>query len=181
MRYAVFDHVSNSIKFVVAEAKGGRARVLRERSISPPRSLEMRSFQTSHVGVRADTTTETLLRRAVSEGGYAATVVRYPTHEDGLAALEAREIDAYFADRALLVGLLARAQRPSRLILGTRLLTQEEYGIAKERGDADLRLLVDRALSAFYATPEFSLLLGTYFGPEAAEFQSQIKASSMAE
>jgi ABC-type amino acid transport substrate-binding protein len=154
---------------------------LGERSISPPRSLEMRSFQTSHVGVRADTTTEVVLRRAVTEGGYAATVTRYPTHEDGLSALEAREIDAYFADRALLVGLLARAQRPSRLILGTRLLTHEAYGIAMARGDSDLRLLVDRVLSAFYATPDFALLLGTYFGTQAAEFQSQIKAASMPE
>lgn len=154
---------------------------LGERSISPPRSLEMQPFATSHVGVRAGTTTEAVLRRAVSEGGYATTIVGYPTHEAGLSALEAREIDAYFADRALLVGLLARAQRPSRLILGTRLLTHEEYGIAMARGDADLRLLVDRVLSAFYATPEFSLLLGTYFGPQAAELQSQIKASSMPE
>ena len=154
---------------------------LGERTISPPRSLEMRSFQTSHVGVRADTTTETLLRRAVSDGGYAATVVRYPTHEEGLAALEAREIDAYFADRALLIGLLKRAQRPSRLVLGTRLLTQEAYGIAMARGDSDLRLLVDRVLSAFYATPDFALLLATYFGDRSAEFQSQIKASAMPE
>jgi polar amino acid transport system substrate-binding protein len=154
---------------------------LGERTISPPRSLEMRSFQTSHVGVRADTTTETLLRRAVSDGGYSATVVRYPTHEEGLAALEAREIDAYFADRALLIGLLNRAQHPSRLVLGTRLLTQEAYGIAMARGDADLRLLVDRVLSAFYATPDFALLLATYFGDKSAEFQLQIKASAMPE
>lgn len=34
MRYAVFDLGSNSIKFIVAEAGGGRARVLRETSIS---------------------------------------------------------------------------------------------------------------------------------------------------
>jgi ABC-type amino acid transport substrate-binding protein len=154
---------------------------LGERTISPPRSLEMRSFQTSHVGVRADTTTETLLRRAVSDGGYSATVVRYPTHEEGLAALEAREIDAYFADHALLIGLMNRAQHPSRLVLGTRLLTQEAYGIAMARGDADLRLLVDRVLSAFYATPDFALLLATYFGDKSAEFQLQIKASAMPE
>ena len=154
---------------------------LGERTISPPRSLEMRSFQSSHVGVRAETTTETLLRRAVSDGGYSATVVRYPTHEEGLAALEAREIDAYFADRALLIGLLNRAQHPARLVLGTRLLTQEAYGIAMARGDADLRLLVDRVLSAFYATPDFALLLATYFGDKSAAFQSQIKASAMPE
>jgi ABC-type amino acid transport substrate-binding protein len=154
---------------------------LGERSISPPRSPEMRPFSTSHVGVRSETTTETVLRRAIKEGGYGATVAEFPTHEEGLAALENREIDAYFADHALLAELLARAHHPSRLIIGTRLLTHDVYGIAMSRGDADLGLLVDRVLSAFYATPDFAALLGTYFGPQAADLQSQIKAMSVPE
>jgi polar amino acid transport system substrate-binding protein len=154
---------------------------LGERSISPPRSPEMRPFSTSHVGVRSETTTEAVLRRAIKEGGYGATVAEFPTHEEGLAALENRQIDAYFADHALLAELFARARHPSRLIIGTRLLTHDVYGIAMSRGDADLRLLVDRVLSAFYATPDFATLLRTYFGAQAAELQSQIKTSSIPE
>jgi polar amino acid transport system substrate-binding protein len=154
---------------------------LGERSISPPRSPEMRPFSTSHVGVRSETTTEAVLRRAIKEGGYGATVAEFATHEEGLAALENRQIDAYFADHALLAELRAQAHRPSRLIIGTRLLTHDVYGIAMSRGDADLRLLVDRVLSALYATPDFAALLGTYFGAQAAELQSQIKASSTPE
>jgi ABC-type amino acid transport substrate-binding protein len=154
---------------------------LGERTISPPRSPEMRPFSTSHVGVRSETTTEAALRRAIKEGGYGATVTDFATHEEGLAALEDRQIDAYFADHALLAALQARARHPGQLILGTRLLTQDVYGIAMKRGDADLRLLVDRVLSAFYATPDFAALLGTYFGPQATNLQSQIKAMSVPE
>jgi len=154
---------------------------LGERTISPPRSPEMRPFSTSHVGVRSETTTEAVLRRAIEEGGYGATVAEFPTHEEGLAALENRKIDAYFADHALLAELLARARHPSRLIVGTRLFTHDVYGIAMSRGDADFRLLVDRALSAFYATPDFAALLGTYFGAQATQLQSQIKAMSVPE
>jgi polar amino acid transport system substrate-binding protein len=81
----------------------------------------------------------------------------------------------------LLAELFARARHPSRLIIGTRLLTHDVYGIAMSRGDADLRLLVDRVLSAFYATPDFATLLRTYFGAQATELQSQIKTSSIPE
>jgi ABC-type amino acid transport substrate-binding protein len=154
---------------------------LGERSVSPPRSPEMRPFSTSHVGVRSETTTEAVLRRAIKEGGYGATVAEFPTHEEGLAALEDRQIDAYFADHALLAELRARAHRPSRLVIGTRLLTRDVYGIALARGDADFRLLVDRVFTEFYATPDFAALLAGYFGAQAAELQSQIKASSMPE
>jgi ABC-type amino acid transport substrate-binding protein len=154
---------------------------LGERTISPPRSLEMRPFASSRIGVREATITQAVLQRAVEEGAYAAAIVGFSSHEEGLAALERGDIDAYFGDRALLVGLLQQARHPSRLVLGTRLLTRDVYGIAMKRGDADLRLLVDRALSAFYATPDFRKLLETYFGDEAEALQAQIKAMAMPE
>jgi ABC-type amino acid transport substrate-binding protein len=154
---------------------------LGERTISPPRSLEMRPFARSRIGVREATTTETVLQQAVTRGSYAATIVGFPGHEEGLAALERGDIDAYFGDRALLVRLLRQAQHPSRLMLGTRLLTRDVYGIAMKRGDADLRLLVDRALSELYATPDFVKILETYFGDEAGALQAQIRASAMPE
>jgi polar amino acid transport system substrate-binding protein len=149
-----------------------------ERGISPPRSPSLRPFFVSRVGVRSGTTTEAALRRAVTDGKYSTEVVGYATHAEGLAALEDRNIDAYFADEVLLAALLAQAQDPSGLVLGTRLVTREPYGIAMGRGDSDLRLLVDRVLTEFYATPEYVALLGKYFGAEASGIQKQISAQS---
>jgi len=154
---------------------------LGERRISPPRSPEMRPFATSRVGVRAGTTTEAILRRTVADEGYGAEILDFATHEEGLAALESRDIDAYVGDRALLVELLGKARDPSRLIVASRLFTREPYGIAMKRGDADLRLLVDRTLSRFYATPEFTALLAKYFADRAASIQAQIVAQSLPE
>jgi polar amino acid transport system substrate-binding protein len=154
---------------------------LGERTISPPRSPELRPFATSRVGVRAATTTEAILRRRVAEEGYGAEIIGFETHAEGLAALEARRIDAYVGDRVLLIGLLGAARDPSGLIVGSRLFTRELYGIAMMRGDADLRLLADRALSQFYATREFTELLVKYFGEQAPAIQAQILAQSASE
>jgi polar amino acid transport system substrate-binding protein len=154
---------------------------LGERTISPPRSPALRPFATSRIGVRDETTTEARLRRAIAEEGYGAAVVDFATHKEGLAALESGEIDAYFGDRALLAGLLEQAQDSSQLMLANRLFTREPYGIAMKRGDAGLRLAVDRTLSEFYSTPEFAALLEKYFPEEAPIIRTDIQAHSIPE
>lgn len=147
---------------------------LGERTISPPRSPQMRAFATSLIGVRSGSTTETRLRQAIAEGAYSASVVDFPTHAEGLAALETRRIDAYFADRALLGDLLKTAQSPSNLIIGQRLLTHEAYGIAMRRDDPEFRLRIDRLLSQFYRSNAFAKLLQTYFDSEAPAIRAEI-------
>jgi ABC-type amino acid transport substrate-binding protein len=154
---------------------------LGERTISPPRSPTLRPYATSRIGVRDETTTEARLRRAIAEEGYGAEVLDFATHKEGLAALESGEIDAYFGDRALLAGLLQQTQHIANLTLASRLFTREPYGIAMKRGDADLRLIVDRTLSNFYPTPEFSALLEQYFPEEAQLISSEILARSIPE
>jgi len=145
-----------------------------ERTISPPRSPELRPFATSRVGVRAGSTTEIVLKKAIEQGGYSATVTVFEGHGDGLVSLEDDEIDAYFADRALLTELLQSAKDGEHLVLGSKLLTHELYCIAIARGDSELRLLVDRTLSEFYSTPDFLELLSKYFGDHASELRSEI-------
>jgi polar amino acid transport system substrate-binding protein len=154
---------------------------LGERTISPPRSPTLRPYATSRIGVRDETTTEARLRQAIAEEGYGAEVLDFATHKEGLAALESGEIDAYFGDRALLAGLLQQTQHISNLTLASRLFTREPYGIAMKRGDADLRLIVDRTLSKFYPTPEFAALLEQYFPEEALVISSEILAHSVPE
>jgi ABC-type amino acid transport substrate-binding protein len=154
---------------------------LGERTISPPRSLELRPFARSTIGVRAGTTTEAVLKRAIEAGGYSAEIVAFPAHADGLRALENRDIDAYFADRVLLAGLLNIAEDASDILLSDRLLTNEFYGIAMKRGDSDLRLLVDRSLSKMYLEAEFPAFLTKHFGGQAAALADLIRAQAIME
>ena len=138
------------------------------------RSVSQRTASTSIIGVRANTTTDAILREARSIEASNTRIADFDTHEDGLKALEEHKIDAYFGDRVLLMNLAKRARDPSSLEVGDRLFTHEPYAIALRRDDADFRLLVDRALTDFYLSDDFLPLLETYFGSEAPMLHTQI-------
>lgn len=145
----------------------------------PTRAASASPSATSTIGVRSDTTTGATLRAALGPDVPKTRVVDFATHEDGLKALESHKIDAYFADRALLIGLAGRAKNPSALAVGNRLFTHEPYGIAIRRDDSSFRLLVDRALTAFYLSDDFPKLLKTYFGDEAPILRNEIMMQSI--
>ncbi|UVC11821.1 amino acid ABC transporter substrate-binding protein [Rhizobium sp. TH2] len=126
------------------------------------------------IGVRANTTTDATLRQALALEESKMKIADFETHEEGLAALEDYKIDAYFADRALLISLAMRARDPSSLEVGDRLFSHEPYAIAVRRNDAEFRLVVDRALTGFYQSDDFLPLLTTYFGSEAPMLHTQV-------
>ncbi|MDL2401842.1 amino acid ABC transporter substrate-binding protein [Rhizobium mayense] len=147
----------------------------------PVRAVDAQSPSASIIGVRSDTTTGATLRDALGSDVPKTRVADFATHQDGLKALEDHRIDAYFADRALLIGLASHARNPSQLAIGNRLFTHEPYGIALPRDDSTFRLLVDRALTAFYQSDDFPKLLKTYFGDEASFLRSEILMQSVPE
>lgn len=116
------------------------------------------------VGVRAGTTTEEGLKRALSENGIAAEVVGIPDHDEGLSKLESGEIAAYFADRAILAMLGRGSQNPDRLVLSDRFFSYEPYALAMQRGDDDFRLLVDTTLARLYRSQEVGRIYQASFG-----------------
>lgn len=147
----------------------------------PVSPVDLKSPVKSSIGVRSDTTTGATLRNALGPDVPQTRIVDFETHEDGLKALEDHKIDAYFADRALLIGLADRARDPAALELGNRLFTHEPYGIALRRDDSAFRLLVDRTLTGFYTSNDFPKLLKTYFGAEAPVLRSEIMMQSIPE
>ncbi len=147
----------------------------------PVSAVDLKSPARSSIGVRAGATTGATLREAIGPDVPQTRIVDFATHEDGLKALEDHKIDAYFADRSLLIGLADRASNPSELELGSRLFTHEPYGIAMRRDDSAFRLLVDRTLTGFYMSDDFPKLLKTYFGAEAPALRSEIIMQSIPE
>ncbi|MDL2397586.1 amino acid ABC transporter substrate-binding protein [Rhizobium mayense] len=139
-----------------------------------PRPVSQHLASTSVIGVRANTTTDAILRKAQSTEISKTRIADFDTHEDGLKALEERKIDAYFADQVLLMSLAKRARNPSSLEVGDRLFTHEPYAIALRRDDGDFRLVVDRALTDFYLSDGFLPLLQSYFGSDAPMLHTQI-------
>lgn len=145
------------------------------RTIASPRSAELRPYATNRVGVRSGSTAESSLRRVVRDEGYPhVEIVAFDGPTEGLQALEAGDIEAYFGDRVLLVDMVRKARDPAGLMIADRLFTYEPYGIAIGRNDADFRLLIDRTLSRFFRSGELRPLLDKYFGIEAASIKSEI-------
>ncbi|MGX9352504.1 amino acid ABC transporter substrate-binding protein [Shimia sp. W99] len=111
------------------------------------------------LGVRRDTTTETALVNSLKLAGFEAELVRFSSHGDGMRAMENAEIDAYFADQSILVGLIAKSAKAKDFKMSTEILTVEKHGLAMARGDTEFRLIVDRALSSLYAKGEMQKVM----------------------
>lgn len=105
-----------------------------------------------NVGVRGGTTTEDGLRNTLKKLSVDAKVVPVKSHDDGLSKLEKGEVSAYFADRAILLFLMAGSPSPGKLRVAADYYSFEPYALAMKRGDGKFRLEVDRALSRLYRT-----------------------------
>jgi ABC-type amino acid transport substrate-binding protein len=84
----------------------------------------------------------------------------------GIQQLLDRKADVLFGDRAILLNAAAR-QAPSKVIVLDRSFTYESAALALARGDADFRLVVDRALSQLIASGKLRELYTRWFGEPA--------------
>jgi polar amino acid transport system substrate-binding protein/glutamate/aspartate transport system substrate-binding protein len=119
------------------------------------------------IGVLAGTTTEEELQNTLKDNGINAQVVPAKTHEEGLGLLDGGKVDAYFADRAILVFLAQQSSAPGKLLLADNYLTVEPYALALPHGDEDFRLAVDRALSHIYSSGEIATIFKGTFGAKS--------------
>ncbi len=116
------------------------------------------------IGVLGATTTEEGLRLTLEARAIEAEVVTVASHPEGLQALEAGEIDAYFGDRVILLALTASAADPTSLGVANEWLSYEPYALVMRRGDDDFRLLVDRTLATLYRSGDIGGIFRAAFG-----------------
>ncbi len=121
------------------------------------------------VGVRAATTTEQALRNTLDRLSMEAEIVAVESHEDGLQQLQAGDLAAYFADRAILIFLVTRHEGTEDLRLSERYFTNEPYALALPRGDDDFRLIVDQTLSRIYRSGDIKQIFASSFGGNATQ------------
>ncbi len=121
------------------------------------------------VGARANTTASDWMAAGPFEGIDGIERVEIASHEAGLDAVRSGTLDAYFADRAILLGALAAQGGSDALRLGEKVFTNEPYAIALPRNDERLRLLVDRALSRLYRSGRVLEIFEAHFGRPSRE------------
>jgi ABC-type amino acid transport substrate-binding protein len=131
--------------------------------------------------VRANTTAETWLRESLATLAANAEMVSVESHEEGLALVLDKNADAYFADRAILVGLIALSDRPAEFEIADRFFTYEPYALALGKGDEAFRLSVDRTLSRLYRSGEIVQIFGEYFGVPGKAVRTLFQINSLPE
>jgi polar amino acid transport system substrate-binding protein len=105
-------------------------------------------------GVVAGTTSDTWLKSRRATLQVDARIVPVADYRSGLQALREGKVDVFFGERSIVLGAMSDQEREDLVVLD-RLFTHEPLALALARGDEDFRLLVDRALSQFYASPGF--------------------------
>ena len=116
------------------------------------------------VGVRGGTTTEDGLRETLARLSVDAKVVPVKSHDEGLDKLQKGEVSAYFADRGILMFLVASSAKPEMLRVSKDYFSFEPYALALPRGDDAFRLEVDRTLSALYRSGAIVPIFRNAFG-----------------
>ena len=135
------------------------ASVLTRRDASP----DFAALAGKRIGVRQGTTTEKALHASLAGFGIEAEVQPVSDHADGLMAVEAGRIDAYFADQSILYALLETSDEREDLIVAGNTLTLELHGLALPLGDHRFRLEVDRALSQLYRSGRMAAIFEETF------------------
>jgi ABC-type amino acid transport substrate-binding protein len=115
------------------------------------------------VGVLEGTTTERTLRASIQELGLNSTVVAVSDHRAGFDMLTEDKLDAYFADRGIILAILREGGRPG-FDVSRQYFSYETYALALPRDDGAFRLLVDRTLARLYRTGKIDAVLEKTFG-----------------
>jgi glutamate/aspartate transport system substrate-binding protein len=116
------------------------------------------------VGVISGTTNERALGNALKVRLVNASVVTVKTRDEGLEALEKGAIDAFASDKILIAGLSVKVRDATRYTMLPDDLSVEPYGIMLPRGDAAMRLAVNRGLAQVYKTPQIVEIFNKWFG-----------------
>jgi len=116
------------------------------------------------IGVIGGTSNEKALNEALKRRVLNATVVPLKSREEGLQQVESGAVDAFASDRVLLIGLVSKVPDPKVFALLTDALSFEPYAIVLPRGDWQLRLAVNTALSQIYRSPAIAEIYNRWFG-----------------
>ncbi len=127
-------------------------------------------LQRTIFAVVAGTTTEEWLKARGRMFHIDAEILDVLDYRSGLEKLLDHRVDVLFGDRAAILAQMSEAAH-ARLVILDRRFTHEFYALPVPRNDDDFRLVVDEALSKFYASEDFGGVYAHWF----KEFDDQTR------
>jgi glutamate/aspartate transport system substrate-binding protein len=133
-------------------------------------------LQGKKISVVQDTTTETVLKKALKDGLIDAEVVSVGTAAEGFNLLRDGKVNAYSSDQVVLIGLLLTSENPGLYGVSNGTFSYEPFAFAVRRNDADFRLVADRVLSQLYRSGQILNTYNSWFGKFSKTIPSAIRA-----
>jgi glutamate/aspartate transport system substrate-binding protein len=119
------------------------------------------------IAVVGGTTNHKALEAAMKRQSVNASVVVVKSRDEAVSALEAGSVDAFAGDKILLHGMAKKVKDPGLYAVLDDDLGFEPYAITLARGDAGMRLAVNRALAQIYDSGAIVDIFRSTFGADA--------------
>ena len=116
------------------------------------------------IAVIKGTTTEKRLTDAMKTHLVNAQVTTISDGSEGVALLGSGAVDAFAGDKIKLIGLAAQAKDPDKYAMLMEDLSFEPYALALPRGDAAMRLEVNKALTQVYVSGDIDVIFRAWLG-----------------
>jgi glutamate/aspartate transport system substrate-binding protein len=116
------------------------------------------------IAVIKGTTTEQRLNAAMKARLVNAQVTPISDGSEGVALLATGAVDAFAGDKIKLIGLAAQAKEPDKFAMLMEDLSYEPYAFALPRGDAAMRLEVNKALTQVYVSGDIEGIFRQWLG-----------------
>jgi glutamate/aspartate transport system substrate-binding protein len=121
-------------------------------------------FSGKRIAVITGTTTEKVLREALSRRSVDAEVVTVGDRAEGLKLLDTSKVDGFASDRTALIGIVLRSKTGHSFKLLDEDFSVEQYALALPRDDHEFRLAVNRVLARLYRTGAIQQIYNQWLG-----------------
>jgi polar amino acid transport system substrate-binding protein len=110
--------------------------------------------------------------------GLQSRLIEVDSNQEGIEQVVTGQVDAFFADRLVLLNYQARHPQGAQLWIPERLFAVEPVAMPLARDDEDFRLLVDTALSRLNRSEEGEALYRRYFGDLSEQGRMMLRLNS---
>lgn len=116
-----------------------------------------------NVVTTAGTTSERLLKIMNAEKNMGMNIISAKDHGESFLMLESGRALAFMMDDALLYGEMAKAKQPADWVVVGEPQSFEIYGCMMRKGDEGFKQVVDKAISATFASGEVNAIYDKWF------------------
>ncbi|ERI53676.1 amino acid ABC transporter substrate-binding protein [Pseudomonas sp. AOB-7] len=117
-------------------------------------------------------------RTRIRQLGLQSELVEVDSNREGVEQVVSRRVDAFFADRLVLLNYQAQHPQGAQLWVPERLFEVEAVAMPLARDDEDFRLLVDTALSRLNRSSDGEALYRRFFGELSEQSRLMLRLNS---